>query len=196
MPEVRVRVLAILVCAACAGSASVLRADSPAKTGAGVSFDEYRVIAEQNIYLKDRRQATRPPGRFASILRPEPPPPSPEENIVLTGIVRHGDEYVAFFEDRRSGATLRVRRGQVLLGGSVGTISLDFVEYIRSGQVARIDIGENLAKRASGPAAAPTVAQQTEGETAVAPARPAASGDEASILEMLRKRRQQEMGNN
>jgi len=191
MATVRARILT----AACASliMASVLWGET--KT-AGVPFDSYAVIAERNIYLKDRRPTPRPTGRFTSILRPEPPPPSPEESTVLTGVVRHGNEFIAFFEDLRTGTTKRVTQGQTLLGGTVGTISLDYVEYVKAGQVARIGIRDNLAKRPQGPA--PTVSAETPppAGTTSASLQPAAPSDEASILEMLRKRRQQEMGNN
>lgn len=191
------RTLAFTLCVAtvCVAALAAETRGSGAKT---LSYERYGILAERNIYMKDRT-----PRRVTSILRDIPAEViPPERTMVLTGIVRRGVEYVAFFEDTKSGTTIRARRGDALLQGRVGTISLDNIEYLRNGAACMIGVGENLEASLSMPGAvtAPATIRTILLPRASKPetTQPATAGnissDEVSILEQLRQRRLQENG--
>ena len=163
-----------------------------------LSYDRYKVLSVRNIYLKDRA-----PLRVRSILRAGPTVPIllPEQSVVLTGIVRQGSEYVAFFEDRRSGTTTtRVRAGDSLLQGHVARITLDYIEYVKNDKTSKIEIGQNLQEVPAEPGRDRTPAAGAAGTvpviTAVTPAQitSAAPADDGKTLEQMRQRRRRELG--
>ena len=183
-----------ICCATTTGAAGV--GDGSAPT---LSYDRYKVLSVRNIYLRDRA-----PQRVRSILREGPAAiqiPLPEQSVVLTGIVRQGSEYIAFFEDRRSGmTTTRVRAGDSLLQGHVERITLDYIEYVKNDKTSKIKIGNNLQDIPSEPGSdrAPTAGAVSEAPvvTTVTPAQSinAAPADDGKTLEQMRQRRRQELG--
>jgi len=189
--NVRSAVLALALFAVLPGAGT---AETPA-----ASDERYRVLAERNIFLKDR--SPRGGGRFP-VLRPsapEPPVP-PERSVVLTGVVRHGTEYVAFFEDRRSGAVIRVRAGDALHSGRVERVALDYIEYAKDGRTGKIEIGRNLENASPVAGGVPAFSILRPRSESPAPAvqsaapAPAVPVDEKAVLEMLRRRRLSESG--
>jgi len=170
-------------------------AAEPAPTTTGFPYERYRVLAERNIYLKNRQPQ---PGRITSILRETPVVPIVRRMVVLTGIARSGSEFVAFFEDRASGMTTRVRGESSLLGGRIAEINIDYVEYEKDGLVNRIRLGETvpetLARESAPPAPAVKNALPTPASSAPSAYPVAAPIDEARILEQMRQRRRLEVG--
>ncbi|GAG49585.1 unnamed protein product, partial [marine sediment metagenome] len=83
------------------------------------SFDKYKVITERNIFLRERPR----PAQASSVRRPPPPPP--ESPFTLTGVIRQGDEYIAFVEEAKRNVTSRVRVGESIADGRVSRITLD-----------------------------------------------------------------------
>jgi len=166
-------------------------------SGAGTKpLQHYQVLVENNIFLP-RRNVPRSPQHVYSILK-ETPLPNPAANIVLTGIVKHGQQYIAFFEDRLKARTLRVQTGDSLLQGKIQHITLDYVEYAAGETVVKVEIGKTLAnttplssgKISSAPVPSDSVTQFVP---AVSPI-PSQSTDTSSLVEQMKRRRLQELG--
>ena len=183
----------VICCAVITGAAGVGDGNAPT-----LSYDRYKVLSIRNIYLRDQA-----PQRVRSILREGPAVQIllPEQSVVLTGIVRQGSEYIAFFEDRRSGmTTTRVRAGDSLLQGHVERITLDYIEYVKNDKTSKIEIGQNLQDIPSEPGSdrAPTAGAASGAPviTTVTPAQriSATPADDGKILEQMRQRRRQELG--
>ena len=123
----------------------------PAKT----SWNDYRGVVRNNPFLK-------PHARVVSQEIPvsRPPPPTPTQITVLTGIVVQDGEYVAFLENTQTQATMTVRVGAPVYEGRVTDIALDHVEYVRNGATTRVEIGKNLegADKGTAPLLAASVA--------------------------------------
>jgi len=152
------------------------------------SWDKYKVLSERNLFLKDRSRRND---------RAKAPVYPPEHFLVLTGVVRQGDEYVAFLEDTRSGATSRVKANGQAAQGRIARLGLDYVEYEKDGKAVRIEVGRSFEGGAAvaGAQAAGEVA--TPGGAAVAGAQAApqsgGSSDEKAALDRLKQRRLQEL---
>ena len=119
--------------------------------------------------------------------------------MVLKGIVRRGDEYVAFVEDTRSGATSTVRANGSAGEGRVVRLGLDYVEFEKNSRTVKVALGRTLEGNAAGApaasgssAAAPASGGTTDAASSSSGAAPAASGENAT-LELMRQRRQREM---
>lgn len=128
-----------------AGSAGKPPATRPAERA--LTWEDYQVIVTRNMFSKDRIRS-----RYSSYVPSSRPsystrPRYGEERpgLVLTGIGRVDEQRVAFFEDINSGASYRIWPGQILDKGTVMTITLDSVTYVRNGTALRIEIGQNLS---------------------------------------------------
>ena len=151
-------------------TAADLKAATNAKPG---TWDAYRLLAQRNIFVRDRRL---PRTDRRSPTRPEAAADAARDadrQVVLTGITRQGDEFVAFFENLRTGKTLRVPAGAAVGAGTLRTIGLNAVQYERGGETARITIGYSLAGAlATLPTKVPPKAEvktETKPEVAAAP---------------------------
>jgi len=111
-----------------------------AATGKADSWDPFRLLAERNIFLRDRR---RPEPRRSE--GPRPVLDDGERRVVLTGTALCGAEFVAFFENTRTGDTIRARAGGAVGAGKLNAVTLDGVEYEADGKTTRIEIGFSLA---------------------------------------------------
>ena len=194
-------------------AALVLPAGStlPAETAPEDSWENYRVLVERNIFLRDRRPA-RPRG--PSLGPREPIVRDSDRDVVLTGIGRRNGEYVAFFENTATGVTTRARMGEDVGKGRIRAITLDTVEYERDGVVTRIEIGYALqggrfvretvptSSRATtrpSDSSLSTTAPATAPAEQASEASPAGSGggaestDVEDILRQMRQRREQEL---
>lgn len=115
-----------------------------AATDKADSWDRFRVLVERNMFLRDRR-LPRPP----QVGRAAPPADSPERQVVLTGTALCGTEFVAFFEDIRTGKTLRARAGGAVGTGKLKAVTLNGVEYETGGKATKIEIGWSLIGEAA-----------------------------------------------
>ncbi len=186
---------------------------TPAGTGREKAWDTYSVLAERNIFLRDRgRRRWTPTLSTRPVIRATY---DSDSSVVLRGIALRGDEFVAFFEDNRTNETSRVHVGQAVGKGVVRSIALDGVEYERGGRLSSIDIGWSLTGSEAPMRVEPTVATAPaapEGpaddaaEAATGPAepatRPAAAGPSAppgspsqsdTLEQQMIRRRQQEL---
>jgi len=125
------------------GAAALLLAAGSAMPGAATaeSYEKYRVLVDRNIFVRSRRRYI-PPRRPTS--RPAPPPSDSDQDVVLTGIARRGDQYVAFFENVKTGTTIRVSAGERVGKGRAVAITLDKVSYERGEAPREVEIGRNL----------------------------------------------------
>ena len=201
-----------LLVAAVIGLASA----ASAATDKADSWDTFRVLVERNMFLRDRRPP-RPPraGHAAS------PADSPERQLVLTGTALCGTEFVAFFENTRTGKTLRARAGGAVGAGKLKAVTLNGVEYETGGKATKIEIGWSLLGEAASlpsrrisraaepdllpaePETTPEMGEQTKpASTDDAPdAKPketaspggAGNADIADILQRMRRRREEEL---
>lgn len=197
-----------LLVAVLAASALTAVSTPPEATQQDRSWAQYRILVDRNMFRSDRRRI------FAASSRPSAPAYDSDGGIVLTGIARHDGEFVAFFENTRTNATARARVDETVGKGKVQRITLDEVEYGREGTVRRIAIGHSLtgtravvqvARRAPPSPAMPTF---SGGVAATRPAQPTATTgpalpvmspsittdpDMSEVLELMRRRREQEL---
>ena len=136
-------------------------------------WDKYKVLIERNMFLKERARATRRPATTTAA-RPSHPP---EHYVMVTGITRQAEAYIAFLENTSDGRTTRVRAGSEIAGGRIADISMDAVTFEKDGRTTKVELGKSL----DGGAAAAS--------SGAAPASTPASGDEMSIIERMRLRR-------
>jgi len=184
----RVGLMVVMIATVAAASL----AQEPKREAQGESkpeWDNFRVLVERNIFLRDRaiarpRSSSREPQQ--AIVR------DPDEDLVLTGTVRQGQLAVAFVENTRSGRVQRAWAGDAVGSGKISAITLDDVEYVRNGTTKKIEIGRSLGSSSSTQPAdtsQPTIPKSGTSDTADT----ASNGDAASILERMRRRRQQEL---
>jgi len=124
--------------------ALVLAAFSPVPAATDREGEDYDLLVEKNIFLRDRRRrVVRRPMTTRPVVRRVVY--DTDRSFVLTGIARRDGEYVAFFENVRTEATTRIATSQPVGKGEVGAITLDGVEYRRDGSTATIKMGQSLA---------------------------------------------------
>jgi hypothetical protein len=94
--------------------------------------DRYSILTQRNIFLKDRSRGgsrngstTGPTTSSAS----QPQRRSPEETLLLRGIVIEEGEVRAYFEDIVNSRIVRVGQGDTIARGRIASIDLDLVEY-------------------------------------------------------------------
>jgi len=154
-----------------------------------VAWERYQTLTNNNIFVKDRR-----PARSSSVpsgaASPRREGSSTERAMVLTGIVRHDGEYIAFVEDTRTRATTRVRIGEALGAGRVTAMTLDALDYEKDGAPVRVEVGKNFE---GGVVAALPPSGSAGGDTTSGAAGASAAGWD-SLLERMRQRRLREMG--
>lgn len=152
------------------------------------SWETYRVLAEKNMFLKDR---TRPPARGRTRTASPRDTRSDEECTTLMGIVWQGQQWVAFLEDVRTGKVQRAAAGDAVCHGTLGLVTLDAVQYCVAEATSTISVGKTLA--GTGPASQAATTGATS-ETASEPATGAASSSSPTndVLERMRQRRAQE----
>ena len=130
-------------------------------------LEDYRVLSERNMFLRNR---ARPPSSHPAPTA-APAADTGDGHIVLTGIIQQGEDYVAFFEDTRTGKTTLAQVGALLGRGQLVTITMDAVHYACAGNTVKIAIGSTLSGAA---ASLPKPAAPTGTAATAPPAAPAA----------------------
>ena len=152
-------------------------------TRPAATFDDYRIVFERNIFLKDRMPK---PQWHPFVPRPVASQPAPH-GLVLTGVAIRQEVRLAFFEDDQTGQLTKAVVGDVLGGGKLASISLDGVEISKGGKTRKIAIGESLAG-----AGTVDMSSVRPPVTTAGPAdSPSSGGDD--ILERMKKRRAKEL---
>lgn len=178
------------------------------------TWERYKVLAQRNMFSKNRgrsqEESRRERDRERERTRETPAAPREEASIVLIGVVQKDGVPAAILENRSSGKIQTLAKGAAIGAGTIKTISLDSLDFESDGILHVIKVGQTLAGTApsSAPAAstittttAPAgTAPATTGTTATAPSGSPASGPAAapsgggdSVLERMRRRRQEEM---
>jgi cytoskeletal protein RodZ len=105
------------------------------------TFDDYRIVFERNIFLKDRMPM---PPRYHWPPRSTQPSQPAAPQLVLTGVAIRQEVRVAFFEDDQTWELIKAVVGDVLQGGKVVSISLDGVDVTLKGRTKSVAIGESI----------------------------------------------------
>jgi hypothetical protein len=175
----------------------VLLLAAPGSTAAsrrpvGRDWADYELLVERNIFSRSRR------ARVERIREEAPPPPPRAETyVILRGVSRTEEGYVAFLEDMRSGEVTRVRQGEEFLSGTLTGMDLDGVVYAVDGQETRVGVAESLAAApgptgfGAGVAAPGAPSPAGPSRAAAGPSAPAGAAD---LMEQLRQRRLRELG--
>lgn len=163
---------------------SVLAAQA-AESAGGESSSEFRrnygVIVDQNIFRRDRRAPQ--PVQTAPTTDTPPSTMTPEQSMMLTGLVIEQGHVRAYFENLQTGQVLRVSTGDALARGQVMDITLDALAYESEGQVVWVEIGQDL----TGAVASITVAPAASTGATTGQVDPAT----LSLEERMRLRRRQ-----
>jgi len=155
-------------------SAGLAAAASPPASLPGAQparLEDFRVLSERNMFLRNR---ARPPSGHRVPTAAPPAADTGDSRIVLTGIIQQGEDYVAFFEDTRTGKTTTLQVGAPVGRGQLTTITMDAVHYTCAGNTLKIAIGSTLTGAA---ASLPKPAAPTSTATTAPPAAPARQGD-------------------
>ena len=107
------------------------------------SWDGYEVIVNKNIFSRNRLQQVE---RTAGQDRMTTPASAraPENFLVLRGVTRDAEGFIAFIEDTRTYNVSRARVGDSVTEGVVKDMSLDHMEFELNGEARRIEIGMDL----------------------------------------------------
>lgn len=164
--------------------------------------DRYGLIAERDIFAKDRRRPYSRPSDSSSS-RPSNPSftqRSPEQSLVLTGIVIEEGEWRAYFENLSAGSIIKARVGDPMARGHITDMQIDAVEYTQGLQSTWVEIGRDLTgvRVVAAPVTVPG-SEATAGGSATQPSGTAATGLDPNepgidIVERMRRRRLQQGG--
>jgi hypothetical protein len=160
-----------------------------ADRGAGAMPQIYELVAMRDIFVKGQQMinpADSQPRDTAPVLRNygNGLQVQPTE-LVLTGVVKTDIGEVAFLENDQEQQVFRVQVGDVAGGGKISGISFDSIEFKDArGNVTHVSVGSNLAGGDVWGVSGGTPSTQPSSEN------PAVD----SILERMRKRRLQELG--
>lgn len=101
----------------------------PARRPSRETYGErYSILTQRNIFLKDRsRQSSGGPTTSPSATQPAHR--SPEQTLLLRGIVVEEGEVRAYFEDIVNSRIVRVAEGDTIARGRITRIGLDALEY-------------------------------------------------------------------
>ncbi len=138
-------VLTAMPPAAPPSAASAARAPSTprAPSAPTASREDYRILSERNIFLRNRTRPTT--GRLGSGGATAAAPSTGDDRMVLTGVIQEGQDYVAFFEDTRTGKTTQAKVDALVGRGRLTAITLDAVQYACDGRTTKVAIGSSLA---------------------------------------------------
>jgi hypothetical protein len=129
---------------AVATPAAAAPATRPA-AGPAEPWDTYRVLAQRNIFVRDRSRLSTPPRSRGPSNRSVYLPTGPgDQAMVLTGVGQGDEEGQAFVEDPATGTTYRTWAGQPLAAGRVAAVTLDGIEYEQRGVKRKIKVGQDL----------------------------------------------------
>lgn len=156
-------------------------------------WDKYEVIIERSMFSRRRgfRRQREDETRREVVI------PNPESYFKFNGVVQEDGTFIAFVEDTRSNAVLRLRQGDQVARGTIKTLTLDSLVYAMGDKTIVVQLGFDL----EGGRGAVTMTELMEytGTAVLSPTGEAAgaeapTGQAADILKQLMERRQQELG--
>jgi len=187
--EHAMRLLILIAPLSLLAAGTLLAADSP--TAKPTYRERYGVLAERNIFLKDRsKPAPTTRGSDSTATTRETPRVIPELAFILTGIVKEEGVYRAYIEDVPNSKVLRLNVGDAVAAGKIAAIEIDAISYESAGQQVWVDVGRDLTGGIFNAAAATATTQSS-----TSPAGLTATPNTAnlSMEEKMRLRRAQEL---
>jgi hypothetical protein len=153
-------------------------------------LSRYAEVYTRSMFSRNRqvdapaRVDAPPPERVDDVAPPGPVDPA--SHYLLVGVSLVGDQRIAFFVDQRDGVVRPYGVGQTVADYEIVAITLDavvcrFEEQPRTIEVGRLLIGDAPPANADAAFAAPEPAAEPNDE-------------ELSVLERLRRRREEELG--
>jgi hypothetical protein len=125
-------------------SESATQSTSQPSGDSGDMDPKFRVLLERSIFAKSGTAARSADPTTAPATQ-RAPSFSPEQSVVLIGVLAQDGEFVAFTENRTTGQIGTLRTGDDVAGGKVAAITLDSLAYAAGGTVREISLGQNLA---------------------------------------------------
>ena len=135
-------ILALSLLALMPGLAAAAPAPAAAPIVPPAQWESYRVLSDRNMFVRDRLRPRT--GRTYS-MPTYSVVASEDDRLVLTGVINQGPDYVAFFEDTRTGKTITVQVDAPLGRGRVTAMAMDSVDYTYDGRTTRIAVGSSLS---------------------------------------------------
>jgi hypothetical protein len=117
------------------------------------SYSEYAVVAEKNIFLRDRSRPapTSRSGNSSTSSSTQRAQKSAEETLVLTGVVFEDGEFHAYVEDTSAEKILKLAPGDTVAHGRIAQIEIDAVLYqTLTKPPLWVDIGSDFTGKAYG----------------------------------------------
>lgn len=174
--------------------------DAPPADNPPGLWADYSLIAQRNIFSRNRGRRAERTVRNEAEEAPQPTVLAPESYMVLKGIVAAGRTFAAFIEDTRTSEVFRLAVGGMIASGEVTHLTLDSIVYKQEEKESTILVGQTLAG-GSGQVVLTfeNIMQWSTTPSAATPGSSAgttapASEDEAAILKKLLERRKQELG--
>ena len=106
--------------------------------------ERYGVLAEHNIFVRDRSSLSRSSSNHSSSPSTRPTIQSPEQTLALRGVVIEEGVLRAYVEDLASGRMLRLNPGDSVARGKISDIDIDAIQYESAGHRQWIAIGDDL----------------------------------------------------
>ncbi|MBN2372220.1 hypothetical protein JXL19_00325 [bacterium] len=164
------------------------------------SWEDFRIISARNIFSRNRQPDIKPV--FSESRQMTVVEQKEESFLILRGIARKTDQYVAFVEDSRSSEMKQVYRGDKIGNGEITAISIDFLTYELEGNAIKVKTGMAFEGKAAGtiPGSFQGFGSSQKNFMNFSPGAQvesqAAPQDESSnaILQRLKERRKKELG--
>jgi hypothetical protein len=148
--------------------------------------EHYGVLAEHDIFMRDRTRHVRTPTSRSGFA-------TPEQAYVLTGIVFEDGEYHAYLEDLQRSQSMKVRIGDPVARGQISDIQMDALQYQGPGGSTWIGIGNNLSGGEVGSVSDARIAAAASSGSSTQPSSMPANIANLSIEERMKLRRMQEL---
>lgn len=116
--------------------------------GRRVSWEDLRIISERNIFSRNRVKIE--PTRNLEPRNIKKTETREEDYLVLRGITKQANRFVAFIEDSRTGEVKKVIKNGVIGKGKIGNITLDYISYEFEGGSSTVKIGMTMSGETAG----------------------------------------------
>ncbi|MCI0498147.1 MAG: hypothetical protein L0Y36_00495 [Planctomycetales bacterium] len=152
-------------------------------------YDRYRVIAQQNIFS---RQRISPKQQAANDAEAQTEKPVVVSLYILRGTAAQGSRKIAFVEDVIAGHSVRASVGTEILTGIIREIHIDHVVFEETSRTRNIRIGETFGQKESDGG----LTAGTEPPIAASPAepnQPTTTTNQDDLLKQMMERRNREL---
>lgn len=105
---------------------------------ATVTWDDYKIVSERNIFNRYRT------GAVTTSRQQQVQVASEQSYYTLRGITRQSDGYISFIEDSRTASVSRFKKGDDVAEGKISAITMDDIAFEHGEKTLEIEIGMNL----------------------------------------------------